>query len=135
MLLGICTLNGAGDQVNRTLKPGLIAGKKLVTLLTKFSKTSMSMLRELAPQVLLVAAVFGAGYYYGSRGEREVKVINKVVEKVVLETVYEDRIKYVDRVKTIEKLVPQVIEREVYKNVCMDDDGVKIFNAYIGVKE
>ena len=93
------------------------------------------MFREFAPQVLLVAAVFGAGYYYGSKGEREVKVINKVVEKVVLETVYEDRIKYVDRVKTIEKLVPQVIEREVYKNVCMDDDGVKIFNAYIGVKE
>jgi hypothetical protein len=37
-----------------------------------------------------------AGYYYGSRGEREVKVINEVVEKVVLETIYEDRIKYVD---------------------------------------
>ena len=93
------------------------------------------MLRELTLQVLLVAAVFGVGYYYGSRGEREVKVINEVVEKVVLETVYEDRIKYVDRVKTVEKLVPQVIEREVYKNVCMDDEGVKIFNTYIGAKE
>ena len=93
------------------------------------------MLRELAPQVLLVAAVFGAGYYYGSRGEREVRVINEVVEKVVIETIYEDRIKYVDRVKTIEKLVPQVIEREVYKNICMDEDGVKIFNTYIGAKE
>ena len=93
------------------------------------------MLRELVPQVLLVAAVFGAGYYYGSKGEREVKVINEVVEKVVIETIYEDRIKYVDRVKTVEKRVPQVIEREVYKNVCLDDDGVKIFNTYIGAKE
>ena len=92
------------------------------------------MFRELAPQVLLIAAVFGAGYYYGSKGEREVKVINGVVEKVVIETIYEDRIKYVDRVKTIEKLVPQVVEREVYKNICMDDDGVKIFNTYIGAK-
>ena len=64
------------------------------------------MFRELAPQVLLVAAVFGAGYYYGSKGEREVKVINEVVEKVVIETIYEDRIKYVDRVETIEKNVP-----------------------------
>ena len=135
MLLGISTLNDAGDQVNHTHKPGLIAGKKLVTLLTKFSKTRLNMLRELAPQILLVAAVFGAGYYYGSKGEREVKVINEVVEKVVIETIYEDRIKYVDRVKTIEKLVPQVIEREVYKNICMDDDGVKIFNTYIGAKE
>ena len=93
------------------------------------------MLKVLAPQILLAVAVFGAGYYYGSKDEREVKVINEVVEKVVLETIYEDRIKYVDRVKTIEKLVPQVIEREVYKNICMDDDGVKIFNAYIGAKE
>ena len=83
------------------------------------------MLRALASQVLLAATVFGAGYYYGSRGDREVKVINEVVEKVVIETIYEDRIKYVDRVKTVEKLVPQVIEREVYKNICMDDDGVK----------
>ena len=93
------------------------------------------MLKELTPQILLITAVFGAGYYYGSRGDREVKVINEVVEKVVLETIYEDRIKYVDRVKTVEKLVPQVIEREVYKNICMDDDGVKIFNTYLGVKE
>ena len=93
------------------------------------------MFRELAPQVLLAAVVFGAGYYYGSRGEREVKVINEVVEKVVIETIYEDRIKYGDRVKTIEKRVPQVIEREVYKNGCMDDEGVKIFNAYIGAME
>ena len=134
MLLGISTPNDAGDQVNRIHKPGLIAGKKRVMLLTKFSKMKLSMFRELAPQVLLVAAVFGAGYYYGSKGEREVKVINEVVEKVVIETIYEDRIKYVDRVKTIEKLVPQVIEREVYKNICMDDDGVKIFNTYIGAK-
>ena len=92
------------------------------------------MLRELASQGLLAAAVFGAGYYYGSRGDREVKVINEVVEKVVLETIYEDRIKYVDRVKTVEKLVPQIVEREVYKNVCMDEDGLKVFNTYIGAR-
>ena len=97
------------------------------------------MFKELAPQILcaaavLATAVFGAGYYYGSKGEREVKVINEVVEKVVIETIYEDHIKYVDRVKTVEKLVPQVIEREVYKTVCMDEDGVKIFNTYIGVR-
>ena len=95
----------------------------------------MSTLKELAYLNLLAAVAYGAGYYYGSKDEREVKVINEVVEKVVIETIYEDRIKYVDRVKTIEKLVPQVIEREVYKNICMDDDGVKIFNTYIGAYE
>jgi hypothetical protein len=92
------------------------------------------MLDKLVPQLLLVVVVFWVGYHYGSRGQREVKVINEVVEKVVLETIYEDRIKYVDRVKTIEKLVPQIVEREVYKNVCMDEDGLKVFNTYIGVR-
>lgn len=95
----------------------------------------LNMLRELVYLNLLAAVAYGAGYYYGSKNEREVKVINEVVEKVVIETIYEDRIKYVDRVKTVEKLVPQVIEREVYKTVCMDEDGVKIFNTYIGAKE
>ena len=92
------------------------------------------MLDRLIPQVLLVVLVFGVGYHYGSSGEREVKVINEVVEKVVLETIYEDRIKYVDRVKTVEKFVPQIVEREVYKNICMDEDGLKVFNTYIGAR-
>ena len=126
--------NAAGGQVNHILKPGRNAGEKLVSLLMKFLQVRQSMLDRLVPQLLLVAVVFGAGYHYGSRGEREVKVINKVVEKVVLETIYEDRIKYVDRVKTVEKLVPQIVEREVYKNACMDEDGLKVFNTYIGVR-
>ena len=126
--------NAAGDLANHTLRLGRNAGEKLASLLMKFLQARQSMLDKLVPQLLLVAVVFGAGYYYGSRGEREVKVINKAVEKVVLETIYEDRIKYVDRVKTVEKLVPQIVEREVYKNVCMDEDGLKVFNTYIGVR-
>ena len=126
--------NAAGDLANLTLKLGRSAGEKLANLLMKSLQVRQSMLDKLVPQILLVVAVFGAGYYYGSRGEREVRVINEVVEKVVLETIYEDRIKYVDRVKTVEKLVPQIVEREVYKNVCMDEDGLKVFNTYIGVR-
>lgn len=126
--------NAAGDLANHTLRLGRNAGEKLASLLMKFLQVRQSMLDKLIPQALLVVVVFGAGYYYGSRGEREVKVINEVVEKVVLETIYEDRIKYVDRVKTVEKLVPQIVEREVYKNVCMDEDGLKVFNTYIGVR-
>ena len=126
--------NVAGDQENRTPAHGRSVGKKPATLLMKSLQVRQSMLDRLIPQILLTVAVFGVGYYYGSRGEREVKVINEVVEKVVLETIYEDRIKYVDRVKTVEKLVPQIVEREVYKNVCMDEDGLKVFNTYIGVR-
>ena len=127
-------LNVAGDRENHTPAHGRSVGKKPATLLMKSLQVRLSMFDKLVPQVLLAVVVFGAGYYYGSRGEREVKVINEVVEKVVLETIYEDRIKYVDRVKTVEKLVPQVIEREVYKNVCMDEDGLKVFNTYIGAR-
>ena len=126
--------NAAGGQVNHILKPGQNAGEKLVNLLMKSLRVRQSMFDRLIPQILLTVSVFGVGYYYGSRGEREVKVINEVVEKVVLETIYEDRIKYVDRVKTVEKLVPQIVEREVYKNVCMDEDGLKVFNTYIGAR-
>ena len=126
--------NAAGDRENHIPARGRSIGKKPVTLLMKSSQVRQSMLDRLIPQTLLVVSVFGVGYYYGSRGEREVKVINEVVEKVVLETIYEDRIKYVDRVKTVEKLVPQIVEREVYKNVCMDEDGLKVFNTYIGAR-
>ena len=55
---------------------------------------NMSTLKELAYLNLLAAVAYGAGYYYGSKDERE-----------------------------------------VHKNVCMDADGVKIFNTYIGAKE
>lgn len=126
--------NDAGDPASLTRKLGRSAGEKPVNLLMKSLQVRQNMLDKLVPQALLVAVVFWAGYHYGSRGEREVKVINEVVEKVVLETIYEDRIKYVDRVKTVEKLVPQIVEREVYKNICMDEDGLKVFNTYIGVR-
>ena len=53
----------------------------------------LSMFKELVYLNLLAAVAYGAGYYYGSKDERE-----------------------------------------VYKNICMDDDGVKIFNTYIGAK-
>ena len=33
-----------------------------------------------------------------------------------------------DNAKVIETQVPAIIEREVYKNVCLDEDGVKLLN-------
>lgn len=33
-----------------------------------------------------------------------------------------------DNTKVIETKVPYIVEREVYKNVCLDEDGVKVLN-------
>ncbi|AXC39463.1 UNVERIFIED_ORG: hypothetical protein [Escherichia phage CMSTMSU] len=33
-----------------------------------------------------------------------------------------------DNAKVIETQVPIIVEREVYKNVCLDEDGVKLLN-------
>lgn len=33
-----------------------------------------------------------------------------------------------DNAKVIETKVPYIVERKVYKNVCLDEDGVKILN-------
>ncbi|HHT8265837.1 TPA: hypothetical protein ACT2UD_004729 [Escherichia coli] len=33
-----------------------------------------------------------------------------------------------DNAKVIETKVPFIVEREVYKNVCLDEDGVKVLN-------
>ena len=56
----------------------------------------------------------------------------ETVQQVVMPTVHTERIEYRDRVQKIE--VPKIIEREVYKNVCLDDDGVKAFNTLMGHK-
>lgn len=54
------------------------------------------------------------------------------VNKVVVEQVEVEKVVYKDRIKRIEKLVPEIIERPVYKNICLDEDGVSAFNTYMG---
>lgn len=102
------------------------------------------MLTTQARVILFVAAVvcsFGAGLWTGkSWGDRnydklktELAVANgkvDAVQKVVVPIVERDRIVYRDRVKTLE--VPKIVEREVYKNVCLDEDGLRAFNTLMG---
>ena len=54
------------------------------------------------------------------------------VNKIVVEQVEVEKIVYKDKIKRIEKLVPEIIERPVYKNICLDEDGVSAFNTYMG---
>lgn len=82
---------------------------------------------------------FAAGYTYGTSkldrlkdqlNSQEVKVVT--VEKVIKEIVYQDRTQYLDKVKVVKESVPFIVERPVYKNVCLDADGVKAFNTLMG---
>lgn len=43
-----------------------------------------------------------------------------------------EKIVYRDRVKTVTKEIPVIVERPVYKNVCLDVDGVEAFNTLMG---
>lgn len=61
---------------------------------------------------------------------QEAKVVT--VTKVVQETVYKDRIEYRDRVRIVREKLPVIVDRPVYKNVCLDEDGVDAFNTFIG---
>ncbi len=81
----------------------------------------------------------GLGYKWGAgelaqlRSElkaQEGKV--KVVELVVTEFVEKEKIVYRDKVKVVTKNLEKIVERPVYKNICLDKDGVDSFNALMG---
>lgn len=40
--------------------------------------------------------------------------------------------KQTSEVKVVEKILTKIIERPVYRNVCVDDDGIKALNDLIG---
>lgn len=96
---------------------------------------------------LLIAFVVTlvAGYGYGYRAgvkkfDNLVDEISKAatktetIQQVIMPTVHTERIEYRDRIKRIDVEVPKIVEREVYKNVCLDEDGLKAFNTYFGAK-
>ena len=92
--------------------------------------------------LLLVAASAGfIGYSYGDKDREilEAKLAAKhaaitTVQQITMPTVHTERIEYRDKIKKVEIEVPKIIDRPVYKNVCLDDDGVKAFNTYMGAK-
>lgn len=92
--------------------------------------------------LVIASAAFGfIGYSYGQKDREilEAQLAAKhaavtTVQQITMPTVHTERIEYRDRVKKIEIEVPKLIDRPVYKNVCLDDDGVKTFNTYMGAK-
>ena len=62
--------------------------------------------------------------------KQEVKVVTANV--ITKEIVYQDRIVYQDKVKVVTDRIPFLVEKEVYKNVCLDEEGRAAFNTLMG---
>lgn len=92
---------------------------------------------------LAAAVIFAAGWGFGSsvtgnsykaklfdakqeseklRDEDSLRL--NTISSVLEATLNEKRIVY----RTIEKRIPQIVERPVYRNVCLDDDGLRLIN-------
>lgn len=101
-------------------------------------------LKSFAVGLLVGGAVLGTlallgGYKWGAGDLAEIKETLRVqeakvitVEKVIKEVVHQDRIVYRDKVQVVKEKLPFIVERDVYKNVCLDDEGVAGFNTLMG---
>lgn len=85
--------------------------------------------------VILLFSGLGLGYNLGSGKvveiEKQVEVV-KEVEKIVIEEVEKERTIYRDKIVKIDNVITEVVERPVYRNVCLDDDGLELFNDLMG---
>ena len=81
------------------------------------------------------------GYLWGAKNLKDLEdklskkeVVTEIVEKIIIQEVEKERIVYKDKIKYLDRIVPEIVEREVYKNVCVDADGVDAFNIYFDAK-
>lgn len=88
---------------------------------------------------LAIGALSGFGFTYNWANQRYTNLqkelatrqtITEVVEKVVIQEVEKEKIVYRDRIQKIP--IETIVEREVYKNVCLDGEGVDAINTYFG---
>lgn len=89
--------------------------------------------------LVMGAVAFTTGYKVGTGelddlktrlSKQEVKVVTANV--ITKEIVYQDRIVYQDKVKVVTDRIPFLVEKEVYKNVCLDEEGRAAFNTLMG---
>lgn len=94
---------------------------------------------KIAEYVIVIAVVFGAAWWVYDKGYdacdkewivKEVKATQEAQKKyddvaAKLESTKAERIV---QTNTITKIVPQIVEHEVYKNVCLDQQGLDVIN-------
>lgn len=101
---------------------------------------------RVAEVALIIGLLFGSGTYVYNMGvthQQEKELIaqakrDKVEQKRYDDVVEKYTIKQEGRVKNaqvITKYVDKIITRDVYRNECIDDDGVRAINAAITGKD
>lgn len=94
---------------------------------------------KLAEYLIVIAVLFGAFFYTWHKGYEQCEQDSIVAQAKAkkeqqdrydmlaakLETTKAERIV---QTNTITKIVPQIVEREIYKNVCVDAQGVDVIN-------
>lgn len=92
--------------------------------------------------ILVLAVMVGCSYggwaandYYSGYKRSIEQNIEKQVDDALDKIQRENAKNYIetkkimqDNAKVIETQVPFIVEREVYKNVCLDEDGVRVLN-------
>lgn len=93
---------------------------------------------RICPLLVAFTFIFGAylGYEFADDEletiEKQVEVI-KEVEKIIVKEVEVEKVIYRDRIKPYETRITEIIEKPVYKNICMDEEGLEAFNTFMGV--
>ena len=99
-----------------------------------------------ALQVVLALVIFAAGgaagikYHAGVDAQRELvaheaaaKATQKKLEQVDQAAVAheKDKVQIRTQIKTVIQEVERIVEKPVYRNVCLDDDGLRVLRAAI----
>lgn len=102
------------------------------------SKVLIPFWKPIAFVLLMVSCAFGGWkantFYSGYKESIELKIEKKVdtalskIENQNTQNFVETKQIMKDNAKVIEIKVPVIVEREVYKNVCLDEEGVKLLN-------
>lgn len=100
------------------------------------------MRQQLIEIALAVCLAFGAYQYIGHRAVEAYKDEQKIVQleadkkqaeayNLVAQELEELKNKRQENAKTITKYVEKIVDRPVYLNECIDDDGLHILNSAI----
>jgi len=97
---------------------------------------------KLAEWLIVLAVVGGVGYYiyHNGYGEamQEVAIAQGIADKkqqdkynLVAQELEDTKKKRQENVRTITKTVEKIIDRPVYRNVCLEPDGLHVINSAI----
>lgn len=97
---------------------------------------------KLGEYLIVIAVCFGLAYYIYDAGYSQCEkdnIVKMAKAKQEQQDKYDALAKKLEDTKaerivqtnTITKIVPQIVEREIYKNVCIDSEGMNVINKAI----